>query len=186
MSAVDPTTEGRVDRLFARFAAIYGPRWISAMSDERIERLAVTEWAPLVAALSDAQIRAAIDAAKASCEWPPSIGEFARLALELPDPAVAASRAARGEKDDLSRTIRRRAGGTHTVQTADAREATRLCQRVYGELVQDLVGDAVRGQSVDVGAALAPPAPPQASIESKRTGAQAAGVAVPAHLRGGQ
>jgi len=59
--------------LFARFAAIYGPRWISAMSDERIERLAVTEWAPLVAALSDAQIRAAIDAAKASCEWPPSI-----------------------------------------------------------------------------------------------------------------
>jgi len=42
--------------LFARFAAIYGPRWISAMSDERIERLAVTEWAPLVAALPGVEL----------------------------------------------------------------------------------------------------------------------------------
>lgn len=150
---MDNETSARVDRLFARFMALYGERWARPLRDERVEAMAREEWAPAVQALTDDQVRQGIEGCKASMrEWPPSFGEFVRLALGLPEPAEAAIRAAKGDPDDLSRVIRQRAGGSHAVAVTD--RGDRICERAYHEVVRDLVQQVSRGHPVEPAQAL--------------------------------
>ena len=84
----DPMPAHWVAGLFARFQAIYGHRWTSAI--DGIEEQAVAAWGYALAGITGDQIGAGIDTL--ACEWPPSAPQF-RLhclyASGVPRPAQA-------------------------------------------------------------------------------------------------
>lgn len=147
---MDETTAAKVDRLFARFSVLYGHRFTGPIDDDALWELARHEWAPAVQALTGEQIRQGIDACKASLHtWPPTFGEFVRLALGLPEPHQAAAMAAKGEKDTLSRLIRRETGDAYNVGRSEHAAARRMCERAYGDVVRRMVEQVNRGEAVD-------------------------------------
>ena len=84
----DPMPAHWVAGLFARFQALYGHRWTSAI--DGIEEQAVAAWADTLAGITGEQIKSGIDTL--ACEWPPSAPQF-RLhclyASGVPRPAQA-------------------------------------------------------------------------------------------------
>lgn len=147
---MDDRTAARVDRLFARLTVLYGHRFTAPIDDEALWELARQEWAAAVQALTDEQIRRGLDACKAGLrEWPPAFGEFVRLALGLPDTYQAAALAAKGERDELSRLIRRETGDSYNVGMADSRSAQRMCERAYEGVVRGMVAQVNLGGPVE-------------------------------------
>ena len=84
----EPMPAHWVAALFARFQALYGHRWTSAI--DGIEQQAVEAWGDALAGLTGEQIRAGVDTL--ADEWPPSAPRF-RLhclyASGVPRPAQA-------------------------------------------------------------------------------------------------
>ena len=68
----DPMPAHWVAGLFARFQALYGHRWTSAI--DGIEEQAVAAWADTLAGITGEQIKSGIDTL--ACEWPPSAPQF--------------------------------------------------------------------------------------------------------------
>lgn len=68
-----------MDRLFARFSAIWGHRWTGPLQHPAALRIARAEWAESLAGLSQAEIDAGVRKAKQDLEWPPSVAEFLTL-----------------------------------------------------------------------------------------------------------
>lgn len=172
---MDERTADRVDRVFARLVALYGHRFTAPIDTDELWAMAREEWAPAAAALTDEQIRRALEACKARLDaWPPPIGEFVRLALGLPEPHQAAARAAKGEGDTLSRLIRRESGDPYNVRMADSRTAQRLCERAYEGIARGFAERVNRGEAVEastaIRAALAAPAEHAAVGADRRNG----------------
>lgn len=63
--------------LFERFHARYGNRWVSAI--EKIEKVAVSEWAKGLAGVTGEQIKNGL--AKLDNHWPPTMTEFRDICL---------------------------------------------------------------------------------------------------------
>ena len=158
-------TQEQVDRLIERFGHIFGARFTAELRGEDREqtrgkvRRAKTEWAETLAGLTDEQVEQGIRTAKFRCDWPPSHAQFVRYALGLPEAGQVIARIARGDTDDLVRAVCRAAGGRRNVTLVDAREQARIVERVYAELVEDMVRDVAKGQAVDPAARLEAPAP---------------------------
>ena len=147
VAAMDDATRRRVDRLFSRLLGIYGQKWASSVPTEAAEDLVAHEWAPVVEAMTDDQIRAAIEACKSSGDqWPPTFATFVRRGLGLPAKETAAWRALRGDRDTLSRLMRQQMGG---VSTLPADQSQKLAAVVYEQIASALVQTVLSSEPVD-------------------------------------
>lgn len=188
---MDEQTAAKVDRLFARFSVLYGHRFTGPIDDDALWELARHEWAPAVQALSAEQIRQGLDACKSSQHtWPPTFGEFVRLALGLPEPHQAAAMAAKGDQDTLSRLVRRETGDAYNVGRSEYSAANRACERAYGDVVRRMVERVNRGEAVDPVAQIEAELHPtnQGAPQIERSGAGkpvSAGALVDQHTVGG-
>jgi hypothetical protein len=81
----------KATELFYHFAAIWGHKWVSNMQDEHIHNIALEHWQQILDELTTEQINTACAKARATLDWPPSIAQFKKLALDLltPDAAFA-------------------------------------------------------------------------------------------------
>jgi hypothetical protein len=79
----------KASELFYHFTAIWGHKWVSNMQDEHVHDLALRHWQQVLDELSDEQISKACAKAKNTLDWPPSIAQFKKLALNLLDPDAA-------------------------------------------------------------------------------------------------
>ena len=64
-----------IDRLFARFGAMYGAQWAEKWRGFDIDEVKAT-WAENLSGVSGDQLRRALDHAKSNCAFPPSLPEF--------------------------------------------------------------------------------------------------------------
>lgn len=69
---------GWVDRLFERFAAMYGKHWFDQWAQTPMDDVKAV-WAEDLAGMSGEQIRKALDHCKANNKFPPTCPEFAGL-----------------------------------------------------------------------------------------------------------
>jgi hypothetical protein len=90
-----------IDRLFARFGAMYGAQWAEKWRGFDIEEVKAT-WAEDLDGVTGEQLRKALDHVKANCAFPPSLPEFLGVCRQFrPKPQnVAYLPAPRGELPD--------------------------------------------------------------------------------------
>ena len=94
-----------VGQLFLRFSAIWGNKWNSQFTDAAIVPIIESEWANGLAGISTESIRRGINASRDSLEWPPSIAEFKRICLGIPDKQSVIAMVVKGGGDALSDKI---------------------------------------------------------------------------------
>lgn len=70
-------------KIFARFQAKYTHKWTSAVDDDAVYQLAITDWQEELAELTDEQIMLGL--ANLPKSWPPTSGEFRDLCEEKTD-----------------------------------------------------------------------------------------------------
>lgn len=70
-------------KLFAHFTAIWGHKWVSAISDKDVNKLALKHWQQILDELTPNQINQACIKARATLDWPPSIAQFKKMALGI-------------------------------------------------------------------------------------------------------
>ena len=101
-------TDNHIKQLWTRMQAIYGHRWTSGFGETDIDGtwlIGLRDLAPpMIAAGLEACIKLRADS------WPPTLPEFRRLCLGLPDIEVACLAALRGASDPVSVFIRRKIG----------------------------------------------------------------------------
>lgn len=83
--------ESWVDKLFARFAAMYGRHWFDQWADVPMPDVKAA-WREDLARMSGDQIRKALEHCKAQCKFPPTCPEFVALCKAFA-PAFDRSRA---------------------------------------------------------------------------------------------
>ena len=64
--------------LFQRFQGIWADKWLKCMTPDVIEG-AKTDWQQALTGIDPSRIRGAIEEARNTLEWPPSIAEFLKL-----------------------------------------------------------------------------------------------------------
>lgn len=72
----------RIERLFSRFAVIYGHLWQSQYKSEAFITFAKREWEDGLRRFDDTMVNNAIEAARSTCEKPPTLSqviEFCRM-----------------------------------------------------------------------------------------------------------
>lgn len=69
--------------VFTRFMAIYGHKFKSAFETETEMRIAKREWALSLGGYSEAELVAAVNCAKETLAWAPSISEFLHILQDL-------------------------------------------------------------------------------------------------------
>lgn len=120
--------------------AIYGRRWAAsfgAQPDGEVARL----WGLATADLSDEQLACAVEHfARAGSTWPPSSGEFRRVALALPP--LAETRLAlllpADQPDGFTKMLRRRLARLGYAQLADAAARDRMLAEQHAHLVEQV------------------------------------------------
>lgn len=65
----------RIERLFSRFAVIYGHLWQSQFKSEAFISFAKREWEDGLRVFDDTMVNNAIDAARRTCEKPPTLSQ---------------------------------------------------------------------------------------------------------------
>jgi len=123
-----------IDQLFARFGAIYSHKWTRSFTSHEMWELAKGEWAHGLRGFSTDMILRGIEAAKFRLEWPPSIAEFRRLRLGIPDAETVAMRVSHGGGDQVSDTIMAMIGSWDCRRLPD-RELKALAHKLYAEAV---------------------------------------------------
>ena len=68
-----------ITTLFLRFQGIWLDKWARCVPSTEILECAKQDWRLALAGLTGEQIKTGIEAARNTCEWPPSIAEFIRL-----------------------------------------------------------------------------------------------------------
>jgi len=69
--------------LFAHFTAIWGYKWASCMNDKNVNKLALRHWQQVLDELMPDQIENACAKSRSILDWPPSIAQFKKLALDI-------------------------------------------------------------------------------------------------------
>lgn len=88
------------------FSTIYGHKWNSLYQDENAVKVALSVWSRALAGLSDYQLEQGVQRCFRREGWPPSTGEFLRLATGLPGRAEAIARVvSRNVIDPVTRNI---------------------------------------------------------------------------------
>lgn len=128
--------EATILRLFARFQVIYGHKWVSQLppDDLAMLRLALAEWGAGLRGLSAAQLEHAVARARRECDWPPSIAEFVRLALDVPSFAEVAHHGDLKRLGPVGARIASRIDGWNLGRMS-AREARDYLRSFYAEAV---------------------------------------------------
>ena len=86
----------RISELFAWMAAVYGRKWTANLDDPDAMRIAQAVWESGLDGLSDEHLEAGRNACiHRRKDWPPSLPEFRRLCLGLPDGVTAIAAALR-------------------------------------------------------------------------------------------
>ena len=105
-----PLTDKKVKQLFMRFGAIWLQKWTSAFPTSAALTIAKAEWSEGLSGISDKSILRGITTVRQTLEWPPSIAEFRRLCLGLPDKQTVRFRVLQGGGDPLTNMIREMIG----------------------------------------------------------------------------
>jgi len=124
-----------IDQLFARFGAIYSHKWTSTFTSDDMWALAKAEWAEGLEGFTAEIVLHGVKQAKQKCEWPPSIAEFRRLCLGIPDADTVAMRVARGGNDQVSDTVRTLIG-TWSCRRLDEGSLMAKAKALYPEAVE--------------------------------------------------
>ena len=86
----------RISELFAWMAAVYGRKWTVNFDDSDAMRMAMAVWQDGLCDLRDGHFEVGRNACiHRRKDWPPSLPEFRRLCLGLPDAATAIAAALR-------------------------------------------------------------------------------------------
>jgi len=76
------SVESLVDRLFQRFAAMYGSIWLDRWADVPMDYVKET-WCADLRGMTSEQFRLALDHVKLHCSLPPTLPEFVRLCRQF-------------------------------------------------------------------------------------------------------
>lgn len=71
-------------RFLARVQAIWGVKWTSHLTDKEMYKQTLNEWERILEKLKIEEIKRGLERAKILCEWPPSIAQFTKIALDIP------------------------------------------------------------------------------------------------------
>ena len=131
--------------LWAAMAGIYGSRWSSSYGETPNEGGAGRLWHRGLQDLTDAQVRAGIDACtRAVDDWPPTLPAFRRMAIGIPSKAVAMD-AAFGRAIPPGETAQRfliameRRIDRYSLRRMDAEKAERHVGRAYAATLQAIM-----------------------------------------------
>ena len=152
-----PIDSKRIGHLFIRFGAIWGNKWKAQFSDAATIEIIESEWSQGLAGLSDAAIMNGIAISRGALEWPPSIAEFKRLCLGLPDRSITINKVLKGGGDALSDAIIAMIGEWE-VKTRTAQWVEKQAGNLYEYALKD-IGDTIISDT------LAIEAPKHAAIE---------------------
>ena len=138
----------RVGQLFIRFGAIWGNKWKAQFSDAATIEIIESEWAQGLAGLSDDAIMNGIATSRESLEWPPSIAEFKRLCLGLPEKSVTINRVLKGGGDVLSDSLIAMIGSWE-VNTRSAEWVERQASSLYEYALKDIGDKVMSGKAIE-------------------------------------
>ena len=83
--------------LFAYFTASWGNKWTGGLEDKLTREITFKIWQAMLHTLTQEEINLAISAAIETLDFPPSIAQFKKLALNLLSPAQAYQAAKDGD-----------------------------------------------------------------------------------------
>ena len=123
-------------------AALYGQRWTAAIPNDRALAEARAVWGGALNRLTDKQVRRGLGVCALTDGFPPSVGEFRRLAVGLPSADEAVSRLLRNEfdADPLVYEVCRRLGGNITKKMA-RKDLERAILREYRSICPGLIAE---------------------------------------------
>lgn len=118
-----------IDRITVSFTGIFGAKFTNFLEQSEMNLRAFRhEWGEEIRGLTPDQIEHAISTIRRRGDtWPPSIGEFIRIAIDIPTPQQIAL----GDGGELGRMIRNKLGGTSMFKRWDASTALRMVNEVY-------------------------------------------------------
>ncbi len=119
-------------------AALFGHRWTSTIPNDIALAEARDVWGAALSRLTDTQIRRGLAACAIIDHFPPSVGEFRRLAVGLPSIDECTSRVLASElnADPLTHAVYRRLGGNF-MKNATSKEIESSVKREYRALYAD-------------------------------------------------
>ena len=127
-------TEQHIKEVWRRMAAIYGHRWVSSFGETDQDKtwlLGLQDLEPRLLAVGlEACIKNRQDG------WPPSLPEFRRLCLGLPDMEIACLAALRGAKDPISESIRKKIGSWDMTHGSE-KDLLRMARAHYDAACQE-------------------------------------------------
>lgn len=100
--------EKHIGELWKRMAAVYGHRWVSSFGETDLDKTWLLGLQDLEPSLLAVGLESCIKNRQDS--WPPSLPEFRRLCLGLPDMEIACLAALKGANDPISISIRKKIG----------------------------------------------------------------------------
>ena len=131
-------TEKHIGELWKRMAAIYGHRWVSSFGESDLDKtwfIGLQDLEPRLLAVGlETCIKNRQDA------WPPSLPEFRRLCLGLPDEDVACLAALRGAKDPISECIRKKIG-SWDLSHGSEKDLLRMARAHYDAACQEATNE---------------------------------------------
>ena len=123
-----------VARFFAKMQAIYLNTWSSNFRNEDEVKAAMSIWGESLSTLHIEQIGRGLKVCESRPGFPPTLGEFKRLAVGLPSKNEAVERVIQGNAcDPLSVAILRKIG-SYDLKTLGIIEITRKATRLYDDL----------------------------------------------------
>lgn len=142
---ISTLSDRHVARFFAKMKAMYLNTWSSNFKTEQDLKAAMNVWANGLGELHQSQIVRGLSACESRPGFPPTLGEFKRLALQLPTKSQTIARiAADDTRDPLSLSIVRAIGGFNLRQMSEdalARRVAALYDEHYEDVFYDRVGE---------------------------------------------
>lgn len=126
-----------------RLAAIYGHKFTSLFPDADALQVAKSEWSSALAGLSDYQLANAFKRCQRREGWPPTTGEFIRLAAGLPSQAEAVARViAKNIIDPVTRNILT-AIGSWELKRLETDKLARRASAFYNDALESALDEVI-------------------------------------------
>lgn len=131
----------QVTKIFATLTSLFGHKFTSLFKTPEEVLFSQGLWAKYCGFLTEYEIETALDRCMKMSDWNPSMAEFIRMALSLPDVNTAVSRVISGGTiDHVSRAIRKNIGTWdigHQPQSVIAARVRGEYPDVYMQAVED-------------------------------------------------